>query len=134
MKDKSKTKKIHNKYEYKPIYCETIINHCKKGGFIETLPSSLNIPFSVLTNWSKTIQEVDDAISIGLSHTIEFWVKQLEEDLNKIDVNAIKVNIHKSLVDRCFKLYDDKIDATKFGNDNRSGIRISKNAGLLNLE
>lgn len=122
------------RYIYEDLYCDKVLRHCKQGGFIETLPSALNIPFSVLTNWSKTIQEFDDAISIGLSYTIDYWVRQLSNDLLCDATDPIKVNIHKSLVDRCFKLYDDKINSSKLGNDNRSGINFSKDAGMLNLD
>lgn len=123
-----------DKYEYNELYCSNIIEHCKQGGFIETLPAALGIPFSVLTNWSKSIQEVDDAISIALSHTINYYLSQLNLEMQSTEINPIKINIYKSLIDRCFKLYDDKINANKLGNENRSGININKNAGLLNLE
>lgn len=121
-------------YEYKEEYCNKIIDHCRSGGFIETLPSALGIPFNVLMKWSKSIQEFDDAISLALSHTINYYLSQLNLEMQSADINPIKINIYKSLIDRCFKLYDDKINANKLGNENRSGININKNAGLLNLE
>lgn len=133
-KNSQKIINSNDNYEYKNEYSDKIIAHCKNGGFIETLPSALNIPFSVLAYWSKTQQDIDDAISIGLSHTINYWINKLEVALANELVDPIKVNAYTKLIDRCFKLYDDKITVNKFGNENRSGIRINKNAGMMNLE
>jgi hypothetical protein len=125
---------MNKEYIYSDTYCDKIIKHCENGGFIETLPAVLNIPFSVLKNWSQTKQELDDAISIGLSHTIQYYLKKLDTVLSCEMCDAIKVTTYRALIDRCFKLYDDKINVNELGNKNHSGIRTTKNAGLMNLD
>jgi transposase len=59
--------------DFKPEYCDMLINHLKNGDSYTTFASVLNVAVSTLYEWEKNFPEFSEAKSIGWPHYQKYW-------------------------------------------------------------
>lgn len=59
--------------DYKPEYCEMLVEHMKKGFSFESFAAVVDCTRSTIYKWVETHPEFSDAQSKGKMHSAMFW-------------------------------------------------------------
>lgn len=59
--------------EYRPEYCQALIEHMEKGLSFEAFAGALGVAKQTLYNWEKLFPEFVDAKEIGIGRARIFW-------------------------------------------------------------
>lgn len=70
---KKTTKKIGRPTDYKPEYCEQLIEFMKQGFSFEAFGGEISVSKQTLYTWTEKHPEFMDAKNIAYSHSRRFW-------------------------------------------------------------
>lgn len=61
--------------DYKPEYCEAVIEHMKEGASLTSFAASLNVARSTINVWMDANPEFSEAVKAGKAHCAAWWEK-----------------------------------------------------------
>lgn len=79
MTEKKTVKKKGNPSQYKPEYCEMVIEHMRNGMPFESFASVVDVARATLYKWQDAHPEFKEAHSIGVSHHFHYMLKAAKE-------------------------------------------------------
>ena len=61
--------------DYKPEYCDAVIEHMKEGASLTSFAASINVSRSTITEWVNVHPEFSASVKAGKAHCAAWWEK-----------------------------------------------------------
>lgn len=106
--------------EYNADYCDLIIEHGKKGLYVEGFCGKYNISVDAMMEWlSATSHEYDDfkvSFKISISAALHYWNEELIHALSNMETCGEKVSHIKSILSDIMKYTPKSLRDMQFNN------------------
>jgi len=74
--------------DYRPEYCQAVIDWGKEGHSIVWMSSQLEVTRETLYEWARTHKEFSDALTLAREHSQAWWEQQGKDGLGDPRFNA----------------------------------------------